>query len=415
MVAVGAIVAALIARYGLDLLVARGASAQAFGTYAVVVAYGATMAAVAALGFPELANGVVALQRRGRRSESIRAFDRFGTLMAVAAGMVLGSLVAVASAIGLLNVESDASLILVVLTPVGAVFLLKRQLALLSERVALGLFAPALVSGTAAFIVLTVAATRNGAIRAEFALGALTIGYLFVIGLLVISTGGHSTSGKVFRSPAPTRERRLTWMRQGLVVLASNIATTVTGQLDLLVIASFASAADVGVYAAATRLAFLLTLPLSAIVAREGPIFGRLLAEDQPAACWRQYRQAAAFSGAAGLALGVLLTIFGRTALSMFGNGFQQGWSWLMILGIGRLISAATGPVAVLLIAAGEARAAAVSSWLGLLVGILSIFALGSWQGASGVAVGAALGVSCQNLAQAAFARRAFVSAERLK
>jgi O-antigen/teichoic acid export membrane protein len=251
-------------------------------------------------------------------------------------------------------------------------------------------------------VVVLIAAQALGMTGTIWALAAVVVSTLALSSIMGLRTAPHTSPGE----PKTPSLERWGWLRTGTVIVASNVATVLTTQLDLLVIAIVATPLETGIYAAASRIALLITLALGGLVIREGPVFGRLLAAAQVAACWKEYRRACAVSGGIGIVTFALILGAGGIALSLYGPQFSQGWTWLWVLAIGRCVSAVTGPAAVLLIVMGNERSAAGAAWLGLSVGAGTMAVLGGPFGPLGIAIGASSGMAVQNITQAYLARK---------
>ena len=403
--AIGSVVVAVVARYALDVLVGRMTGPSQFGAYAVVLAYALTLASVATFGLPELANREMPVLKRGTDGQAA-AFIRLGNRTVIGLGLALG--LVFAAGLWLLEIPTPGStqLLLVAMVPLTAFFAWRRQLTLIGERHVLGLLAPALVSLVA---VPLAALLLWGSRTAVAALGGMAVAYAAVCLVLVWSTR-RALPG---RSSTGAAGDRGTWLRAGGVIVTSNVATAVTFQLDVLLISYFATPSEAGAYASAARVSLLTTLALAGIALREGPRFGTLLAAGRDQECWSHFRRSCLVSGSVGLVLAVVLVAGGSLVLGAFGSEFTVATPWLAVLLVGRLASAATGPVALQLVARGRQRVAAGAAGVGLAVAFVAICALGAAWGPVGVAAGASLGAVVQNSLQ--FVRARQVMAHRLR
>ena len=74
------------------------------------------------------------------------------------------------------------------------------------------------------------------------------------------------------------------------------------------------------------------------------------------------------------LAVALILVAFGPTILRLFGPGFEQGYTVLVILTLGQLVNAFAGPVAILLNMTGHqnvtARVLGINAILGVALGL---------------------------------------------
>lgn len=362
-----------------------------------------TVASIATLGLPELANREIpAFQHTTATTTS--AFVRLGNRVTLWLGSILG--LGLGVSLWLLDVpsQSPAPLLLILLVPLMTFLTWRRQLALIGERHALGLLAPALVSLAALPVaggLLYFTPTAASPLLGLAASNAIVI-------LLLMRSAKLSSDGSPKASTI--QQRRRVWLKSGAVILMSNLATMVAFQLDVLLISYFATASETGAYSAASRLSLLTTMALAGIAVREGPRFGRLLAVGDQAGCWSHFKRSCVVSGTLGLALAVLLAAGSEILLGAYGEGFSVAAPWLVILLVGRLVSAATGPAAILLVAAGRQRDAALAAWMGLGAAVITIVGFGLTLGPAGVAIGASCGTAFRTIVQMLYARRALVS-----
>ena len=404
-VAVAGAVGAVVARYVLDLTVARRAGAATYGDYAVLLAYATSASMLAGLGFADLANReVTRLRHAGLVADGV-AFEWVGSSVSVVLAAVVGALVGLAGArVGTLPAQAPA--ILALLVPALTSFAFGRQLSVISRHRTMGYLSQVGVLVLAALLVAL--ASMVTTLTLTLIVAALVGAYLAVNAVqFAAGLGGKPTEG---RYESSTLRR---WLRSGGIVSLNNGATVLTSVVDLLFIGWFANAVTTGYYAAASRVSLLVTLALSGLVLRDGPEMGRLLARGEAEACWRYFRGSRRVSGALGALTALAIVLLGPILLGVFGPGFRSMWAVLVILTAGRLVSAATGPVAVLLIAAGRERVAATSAWIGLAIATALVIGLGHVYGPTGVAVGAAVGIAFQNLLQTFLARRTVLEARR--
>ena len=113
-------------------------------------------------------------------------------------------------------------------------------------------------------------------------------------------------------------------------------------QLDIILLGVLGSAADVGVYAIATRIALLVGLAEYAVT-RFPPFVARYHATLQ----YERLRRTAAAVAAAGLAGAAILAapvlIFPEQVLSIFGSEFESGATQLRLLALSWIVSAMAG------------------------------------------------------------------------
>ena len=158
------------------------------------------------------------------------------------------------------------------------------------------------------------------------------------------------------------------------------------------------TAAHIGLFAAANRLAALTvfaTLPVNRMLA---PKMSALWAEGDTAAFFRLSRQAALLMVCVSLPIALALILVPEFLLGLFGEEFVAARNLLWILAAGQLFNALTGPVRSMLIMTGHEKDHRMSSIAGGVVILgLCIFLIPAAQ-ATGAALAAAAGMVVNNL-----------------
>lgn len=405
--ALGSVFGAVAARYALDSAVGRSSSLEVFADYALMMTLGALVGAVAPLGLPEIGNRVVAELDRERRYAKLRSYVGLSSVLAVGLGVALAALVGL-----IMQVSSEESamltLALCVVAPSIALLTVRRAQALQLHGGNLVLFAPALSSGTSA--VALVVLWFSAAEVTVLPVAACVAGGNLVVALLVCRV---SVPPAAPADERPTRDAWLSWLRQGGHAVSNAVASLLLTQGDIIVVSIVAGARAAGAYAAASRLAMVVTMALGGLIPREAPVLGRLVATGDLLGAWKQYRQASVLSGVAGGMICAALVIGGGPILELFVPGAGLAAGWLAILAIGRLGSAVVGPAAELLIALNAQRLAALSSWVGVVVAAVLMLTLGLWLGPWGVAIGTTTGMLVRSFLHRYLAGRRCLAAQQ--
>ncbi|MAO82157.1 MAG: hypothetical protein CMH82_16140 [Nocardioides sp.] len=188
-----------------------------------------------------------------------------------------------------------------------------------------------------------------------------------------------------------------------MVVGVSNAALT---QLDVVALALIGSAADAGLYSAASRLAISMNIALVAVNFALAPaaarLFGRQDIEGLQRAVTRAARLATLFAGGLALAMALAAPLL----LSIFGPEFSDAATPLRILAIGYLVSAFCGPVGTVLNMTSAQRSSGVVMLVAVAVDILLLILLIPPLGATGAAISTASSMVIWNVSMAVVARR---------
>lgn len=389
---------AVTSRYALDSIVGRGSSLAVFADYALLMTLGVLLALVAPLGLPEVGNRIVADFVRSGNTASIRSYLRLSTFLAVALGFILAALTGLLTD-ALMDQPASFAIALIVIVP-SIAFLNARR----AQSLQLGggnpvLFAPALSTGGSAAALAAVSFTQDMSLIVV----ALSVAVGNVVTALTVCRT-HLQDSQDSGERASLHEQ-FQWLRTGSSAVANAMGTVILTQGDIIVVGLFASATETGSYAAASRLALVVTLALGGLTPREAPILGRLVAHQDFSGAWAHYRGASRLSGATGAAICVVLVFGGAHLLELFIPGSGMAHPWLAILAVGRLGSAVVGPAADLLIALDAQALAARSSWIGVVIAVLLMVLLGHALGPLGIAIGTTIGMLTRSLLHYVFAR----------
>ena len=166
------------------------------------------------------------------------------------------------------------------------------------------------------------------------------------------------------------------------------------------------TATHVGLYVAANRLAALVvfaTMPVNRMLA---PKIAALWAESDHDAFHKLARQATWLMVAVSVPMALALLLLPDLMLKVFGAEFESAASILLILALGQLFNAVTGPVRSMLVMSGHEKDHRQSSMAGgLAIVITGVVLIPSLQ-ANGAALAATAGMIVNNMAAAWFVRK---------
>lgn len=125
---------------------------------------------------------------------------------------------------------------------------------------------------------------------------------------------------------------------------------------DVIIVGFFLSPERVAVYFAAAKTMALVHFIYFAVKAGAAPRFSALYASGDLQALDRFVKQTARWTFYPTIAMGAVVMAFGQLILSMFGEGFVEGYAVMAILLTGILAKACIGPGEVLLSMAGQQK-----------------------------------------------------------
>ena len=135
----------------------------------------------------------------------------------------------------------------------------------------------------------------------------------------------------------------------------------ILGQTDIVMLGVMRNAEEVGLYAAASRLAYLLVYVMFATDIIMAPIMARLYANGEKARLQNILTRAVRIAFLTVLPFGLFLIFSGEKILIVFGHDFVAAKTALVILAVGRLVDVALGSAALVLSMTGYERIVAVT------------------------------------------------------
>jgi O-antigen/teichoic acid export membrane protein len=174
-------------------------------------------------------------------------------------------------------------------------------------------------------------------------------------------------------------------------------------QSDKVLIGFFIDARSVGIYAVAAAVVAFVPILLQSVNQIFSPIIADLHARGERQVLMRMFQTLTKWILGLTLPLGVMLIVFARPLMGIFGKTFESGWVILIIGTFGQLVNCGVGSVGYLLLMSGnERRLIKTQAACAALMVILNLALIPVW-GIIGAAVAAAvttLVCNCWNLAQ---------------
>jgi len=177
------------------------------------------------------------------------------------------------------------------------------------------------------------------------------------------------------------------WLQSAFPMLVYGGAQIILGQTDIVMLGAMRGAEDVGLYAAANRLAFLLVYAIYASEVILAPIISRMYTNGDRARLQNIMSKAVNISFIAILPFGMVLVFFGTYILRIFGDEFMTASTTLAILAVGHLVEVGLGSSALLLGMAGFERIMAMTFSIISLLNIVLNYFLIHVYGINGAAI----------------------------
>lgn len=347
-----------------QLLLARWLGADEYGVYAWAMAWAMVLGRTTGAGMP------VTLLRFGpwyRQEHELGLFAglvrwarRSAMAMGACAAVIGGSIVLVAiDAADPARVSMVLAMVLVPVLALGEVHEgLSRAVALPITALAPRLIArPALViAGLAILAIIAPLSAVVAMVWTLVAFGVATAWQWLRVRRTVPSDGAKYATAQ--------------WRKVAVPVIAVTALQTVVARADVLIIGSALPMTDVAVYEAAARTAMLISAVHVAVNTLAASSFSALYAAGDTRRLGLTARAVTRLIFWPTLAVAAGMLVLAGPLLGLFGEGYAAGRPVLMILGMGHVVSAATGSVGYLLSVTGfqndTVRILAVSAVVGV-------------------------------------------------
>jgi O-antigen/teichoic acid export membrane protein len=386
----------------LNVLLARLLGMAEYGVYTYVLSWIGLFSILAIFGLDKLLVRNVAAYCTQRAWGLLSGLLRWTS--GVALLMSMGLILLMSSLWPVIGKSSSASQLAVIqvawiLIPLTALSSLRQAVLRGFQRVVSGQLPETLVQPVLAIAVIgTRGLTRGGKLTASQALVIYVVaaGIAFVFGVWLL----HKAIPADVKTASPLYQQ-WAWVLSALPLLLISGLGSINDSTSVLMLGSVRGAEAVGVYAAASRGASLITYILVAANMALAPTFASLYAAGDRVRLQSVVTKSVRLVTlvAAFVALGLVL--FGRWFMLLFGHDFARGQAALVILGAGQLVNAAMGSVGLLLIMTGHEREAAIGLGLGAALNVLlNTLWIPAW-GAEGAALATASSMILWNVALA--------------
>ena len=164
------------------------------------------------------------------------------------------------------------------------------------------------------------------------------------------------------------------WLGVAVSFVWIYLASAILIQADIIVVGIFLKPEDVAIYSAAAATSRLVSFPLDAATALSAPKFAAFHAQQRQLDLQALVSDVTRWTFWPSLAIAIAFIAFGSMVLRLFGPGFEKGYATLLILTLGQLVNAFTGPLTSLLNMTGHqivtARVLSMSAIFGVALGL---------------------------------------------
>lgn len=146
------------------------------------------------------------------------------------------------------------------------------------------------------------------------------------------------------------------WWASSITLAMSSGVNVLNNRVDVIILGFVAGPAAAGIYAVAKRSVDIVSLVLASTNLVVGPGFAKNYSSGEYKEIAILGKKMAWATSLVMLLLAVLLIITGKWLLSLFGNGFEEGYWVMVILLVGQLINAMSGSVGMILNMSGHEK-----------------------------------------------------------
>ncbi len=400
----GAIVSQ-VGALAVTILLARSLGKAAVGVYAQVFAFLPLLGLLSLAGFRAGMTRFVAMYRATGDDPAVVGTVRLGLTASGTAGLACGVALALASdPLARLLDEPDAA----------------EPLRIVAIALPFHVLTEAALSATQGFRTMRwfagIGLVLEPAVRtaATFVFVAAGLGVPGALGAVVVSNVLACAAACVALARMMPRPRDPVRYPVGevfsfsVVSWVASLAATGITYVDVLIIGSLMSSADVGLYQVATRTVMIAYATMLPVVQAVSPRLADAHGRGDRAALHGTYRIATSWIIRSSLPVFVILVTFPGDVLALFGDPFRAGATVTVVLSAGKLVDAATGPCGLVLNMAGRVRTNMVNNVVALALDVALDLLLVPRMGIAGAAVSWAVTLVVVNLARALQVERAF-------
>jgi O-antigen/teichoic acid export membrane protein len=208
--------------------------------------------------------------------------------------------------------------------------------------------------------------------------------------LLVVAVWKFTPQGaRIFSQRGASPEKEI-WSFSA-AMLGVGFLSFLMSQVDRVALGFYRGARDVGIYSIATALVVYLPLVLNSVNQIFAPTIADLHTRGEHALLTRLFQSLTKWIVGLTLPLALVIIVFARPLMRIFGHEFEVGWPILIIGAIGQLVNCGVGSVGNLLIMSGnEKRMIKVQIVMAAVMTISSVALVPIW-GIYGAAVAASI------------------------
>jgi len=374
--------------FGLHVLLARLLDVEQYGVYVYAITWINILAILCLLGFQtSLVRFIAEYNAKGQWGMLrgiIRKSSQFVLSLSIIAGIV-GAIIILSLEKG---IGSDLAVTLYIafaLLPILALSHLREACLralkhVVQSEVLLRVIRPTLLG----LIVITLFFLLRGTVKAAYVMAGnvLAVAGVFIAGTVLLRRALPESA--CWAEPAH-RERQ--WLRVSIPLLLIAGMHIILRRTDIVMLGMLSGSQDAGIYSAASRISDLVVFGLVAINSILAPMISELYHTGKKRELQRIITLAARAIFVFTLMVSIILAVFGKFVLSLFGLEFIVAFVPLLILLCGQVVNALAGSVGYIMIMTGHQNQAGVIVTVSAAINIILNALLIPLMGLTGAAV----------------------------
>jgi O-antigen/teichoic acid export membrane protein len=390
--------------YLVNLLLARWMGLQQFGLYTYQLGWSQLLATVAWLGLTQASSRFIPTYAAQKDWSKLRGWVDGGRAAVLTAGLLLAlAALAVTSALARGRPPSAVALAGFALVPLLALVTLHQWLIRAARSSFWAYAPPALLFRLLLAAAAAAAHQVTGGLQALAALAATAVAAAGTLALQIPALS-RILPRETWRAP---RQYELPlWTRVGLPIFAVAVCQVAITQVDLVLLGLLRSPAEAGTYAAAMKVSEFAIFFHLGLVSAAAPLIVPVYRSGDRLELQRLLDSFGRVALVPHLVICGLIIALGLPLLGLYGSAFRAAYPAVVLLALGHLSNASTGPVTTLLMMTGRERSAARIFVVSTAAAVLLHAALIPRWGVEGAAWGTFLSAVLWNVWLATVARR---------
>ena len=192
------------------------------------------------------------------------------------------------------------------------------------------------------------------------------------------------------------QERRL-WRSMATFMLLIGVTNSLVNRGNIFILGNLSNPTQVAFYAAGLKVTNLINIVISSIAVVISPLVATFAAQRNHHALKEIYKRSIKWTALLLLPLGGVSVLFGQQILSLLGSGFTEGYTVYIVLLIGQMVLALTGPTGAIMNMTGLERELFYSNLAGSVLSIAISLATVPVYGALGAALASLVSVISSN------------------